>query len=114
MFVLRMSCIDFNTAMYLLPVEVLKLSTNFYACAASVAYIDATPLDGPLYRPTEDVPTNSSRIRGMCHRLCPQLRKFLLAESFLVSNSPPACLLFGGILFVHCDQLFWRQSGDAL
>ena len=44
MFVLKMSCIDFNTAMYLLPVEVLQFSTNFYACAASVAYTDVTPL----------------------------------------------------------------------
>ena len=50
MFVLKMSCIDFNTAMYLLPVEVLQFSTNFYACAASVAYIDATPLVGPFQR----------------------------------------------------------------
>ena len=41
---LRMSCIDFDTAMYLLPVEVLQFSTTFYACAACVAYIDATPL----------------------------------------------------------------------
>ena len=44
MFVLKMSCIDFNTAMYLLPVEGLQFSTNFYACAASVAYTDVTPL----------------------------------------------------------------------
>ena len=35
MFVLKMSCIDFNTAMYLLPVEVLLFSTNFYVTGYS-------------------------------------------------------------------------------
>ena len=44
----KMLCIDFNKTTYLLPVEMLQefynLSTNSYACAASEACIDATPL----------------------------------------------------------------------
>ena len=49
----KMLCIDFNTPIYLSPVEVLQefenLHRTFYACAASVAYTDTTSLTAKYF-----------------------------------------------------------------
>ena len=45
MFVLKMSCIDFNTAMYILPVEVLQFFYKFLRCKRSIHRRYATAPD---------------------------------------------------------------------